>query len=161
QKGRLRGAVSARVRTCLDSLELHGEIAQRQIAHLGCESCGLRERRLFKSHRGTQSRFDCKARSALDAPQDERLELAVDGLADMFGNADVRSMVEFSGAIVGVETGNSEARYREDGRLTASGRPGDHDHPGRHQPPKSRSWPSCMSGGRSLRIRRPSASMIP
>src|SRR5690242_16327178 len=31
----------------------------------------------------------------------------------------------------------------------------------RHQPPKSRSLPSCISAGRSLRIRRPWASMIP
>jgi hypothetical protein len=89
--------------SCLDTLDVHGEVAQRYVAHLHCESGGPCEARLGERSVASKRGFDCETLTPRNSVLNERLELAIYDLADVIRDADIRALVQFRGPIVSVE----------------------------------------------------------
>lgn len=73
-----------------------------------------------------------KADTPSDRAHDKGLDFAIYLLPDSYWNRDVGSPVQLSSTIVRVAVGASETGQRVKGRPTASGRPGNDGHTGRH-----------------------------
>jgi hypothetical protein len=77
----------------------------------------LREPGLFESDVAPESSLNREALAPLDAVDHEPLVLAIHLLTDLSGEAGVRSAIQGSRSIIGVEESYAKARYRKRGRL--------------------------------------------
>lgn len=95
--------MTARVGSCLNPLDVHSEVQQRNVAHLYGESGGFGEARLVERNVASECGFNGETLAARDLIVDEHLKLAVYEPADVTRNADIRAAVQFRATIVSIE----------------------------------------------------------
>jgi hypothetical protein len=138
-----------------------GKIPERHVAHLPGESRPLGKCRLIEGNGASERGLERATRAPLDVIQNERLKENVDLVADGARDVHIRPAIQRGGAVIGVEKSTPNPAIGKALDLPASGGPATMNIPGGTYPPKSRSAPSRISFGRSVRIRFPALSAIP
>jgi hypothetical protein len=131
-KYRLGSAVAARVGSRLHTFQVHRKSIQRQVAHLDSESRRLGKPGLLEGHLAPQRGLNREALATVDAIDDELRVFAIRLPTDLFGDSGVRSPVERSRAVIGIEESRTKSGYRKCGRLAAAGRTSNNSHRGKH-----------------------------
>ncbi len=156
-----RSAVASGIGAGFNALQMQAEVAKSEVTHLDDEPSLIGHVGLLERNVTPKSCFDGETHATFNASEYECFEFAVHYLSNLVRDSDVRAAIQFRGAVVGVEVFDIEGGEGIERRLAAPGGTGNYDHSRSHQPPKSRSLPSCISAGRSVRIRRPWLSMMP
>lgn len=94
--------MTAGIGSCLDTFDVHGEVAQRYVAHLHRKCSGFCEARLVERNTASKRGFNCETLSLRNSVLDEGLKLAIYDLPDVVRNADIRASVQFCSPIIGV-----------------------------------------------------------
>jgi len=138
--------VAASIRSIRDALDvrlgsLDGKVSnfQRETVALGCRS-------LAKGDFAPEGGFDSEAPSGANLLCNEVLALLDRLRPNLARDISVRALIELRGSVIDIERIYPALRDGKGGRLAASGRPGDHDHPRLHSVRRGKKAADSLSG---------------